>query len=140
MKTPVKLAALALATATAAAATGALTSDPAYAVNHYAIVCLKNDTRANITFQWREGNGGWRSYFLGAGQQMKWTYRYSQANQNHSPYLVVRYDADARSTNFTQSTHLTRRAAVGDSCREGKNYAFRYEANNGNFLQIVYLD
>ncbi|HRD77906.1 MAG TPA: hypothetical protein PK264_18535 [Hyphomicrobiaceae bacterium] len=131
---------LALATAAGALSFASVTTEPAHAASHYAMVCLSNSTTANIKFTWKEGNGASRTAFIAPGSNLKWTYRYAHANDNRSPRLVVSYDADARATNFTQHTHLERYATVGDTCGEAKRYAFQYEPANRNFIRIVVLN
>ena len=103
---------------------------------HYGVVCLKNDTRANITYQRKIGDGGWETRFLAPGDAWRIAHRYDSANENRSPPVLVRYDADATGRKFSQNKELTRRAAVGDTCQEGHVYAFQYEKSNANFITL----
>ncbi len=105
--------------------------------NHYGIVCLRNDTRANITYQRSVGSGSFETRFLAPGDVWKISHRYDTSNENRSPKVRVRYDADARSgSRFSQAAELDRRAAVGDTCREANVYAFQYEAANRSFITL----
>jgi hypothetical protein len=105
--------------------------------SHYGVVCLKNDTRAQITYLHRVANGGWERHFLAPGVTWKFTHRYDGANEDKSPPLFVKYDQDASSArNFQHEQKLRRRAAVGDTCREGHVYAFQYERANRNFITL----
>ena len=95
---------------------------------HYGVVCLRNDTRAQITYLHKVGDGGWQKRFLGPGDAWKFTHRYDDANEDKSPPIVVKYDQDARSArDFQHQQQLKRRAAVGDTCQEGHVYAFQYD-------------
>ena len=117
----------------------ALWSAGAQAANnkHYGVVCLRNDTRAQITYLHRVGNGGWQTRFLAPGDGWKFTHRYDEANENSSPSIFVKYDQDARSgRNFQHEQKLMRRAAVGETCQEAHVYAFQYERANRNFITL----
>ena len=119
-------------------AAAVLWSAAAQAANekHYGVVCLRNDTRANITYERKVGRSGWEARFMAPGEVWRMAHKYDSANENESPKVLVRYDSDARSGKFTQNKELMRRAAVGDSCQEGYIYAFRYEAANRNFITL----
>ncbi|WP_441238979.1 hypothetical protein [Bradyrhizobium sp. 930_D9_N1_4] len=103
---------------------------------HYGVVCLKNDTRANIAYSFKLGDSGWTSRFLAPGDRWKFSHRYDISNENSSPSIHVRYDADASGRKFSQSKKLERRAAVGDTCQEANVYAFQYEAANRSFITL----
>lgn len=119
-------------------AAAALSSATAEAANdkHYGVVCLRNDTRANITYMRKVGGGDWETRFLAPGDSWKIAHRYDRANENSSPDVHVRFDADASSRKFTQFKDLERRAAVGDTCQEAYIYAFQYEAANRGFISL----
>ncbi|KYH02062.1 hypothetical protein [Bradyrhizobium sp. DOA1] len=119
-------------------ATAALWSAAGEAANnkHYGVVCLRNDTRANITYSRKVGDGGWETRFLAPGNLWKIAHRYDHANENSSPKVHVRYDADATGRKFSQTRDLERRAAVGDTCQEANVYAFQYEASNRSFISL----
>ena len=119
-------------------AAAVLSSAPAAAANdkHYGVVCLRNDTRANITYMRKVGSGDWQTRFLAPGNSWKIAHRYDRSNENSSPPVNVRFDADASSRKFTQSKELERRAAVGDTCQEAYVYAFQYEAANRSFITL----
>lgn len=103
---------------------------------HYGVVCLRNDTRANITYMRKVGEGDWQTRFLEPGGAWKIAHRYDRSNENSSPKVHVKYDADATGRKFTQFKGLERRAAVGDTCREANVYAFQYEASNRSFISL----
>ncbi|WP_315832748.1 hypothetical protein [Bradyrhizobium prioriisuperbiae] len=103
---------------------------------HFGVVCLRNDTKANITYQRRVGNGGWQTRFLAPGDSWRISHRYDSANENESPKVLVNYDADATGRKFTQNKELSRRAAVGETCQEASLYAFQYERANRNFITL----
>jgi hypothetical protein len=103
---------------------------------HYGVVCLRNDTKANITYMRKIGDGGWETRFLAPGDAWRIAHRYDSTNENKSPPVLVKYDADASARKFSQSKELTRRAAVGDTCKEGYVYAFQYEAANRSFITL----
>ncbi|MBR0840879.1 hypothetical protein JQ607_11830 [Bradyrhizobium liaoningense] len=103
---------------------------------HYGVVCVRNNTRANITYMRKVGEGGWETRFIEPGGEWRMAHRYDRANENSSPKVHVKYDADATGRNFTQFKDLERRAAVGDTCQEGYVYAFQYEARNRSFISL----
>jgi hypothetical protein len=104
---------------------------------HYGVVCLRNDTRAQITFLRKVGNGPWEKLFMAPGVTWTFSHRYDGANENKSPPLFVKHDQDARSgRDFQQVKELRRLAAVGDTCQEGHVYAFQYERANQNFITL----
>jgi hypothetical protein len=110
---------------------------PAQAANtHYGVVCLRNDTKANITYVRKVGNGGWEQRFLAPGGLWRIAHRYDSTGENRSPKVTVKYDADATGRKFQQFKELQRRSAVGDSCREGHIYAFQYERANRSFITL----
>ena len=115
---------------------GAMVPLPVQAANHYGVVCLRNDTKANINYLRKVGNGGWEKRFLAPGSLWRIAHRYDSASENKSPPVTVKYDADATGRSFQQFKELTRRAAVGDTCKEGRIYAFRYERANRNFISL----
>ena len=116
----------------------ALWSAAAQAANekHYGVVCLRNDTKANITYSRKVGDGGWETRFLAPGERWKISHRYDSSNENRSPTVRVRYDADASGRKFSQSKELDRLAAVGDTCQEARIFAFQYEAANRGFITL----
>jgi hypothetical protein len=108
----------------------------AAANNHFGVVCLRNDTKANISYLRKVGNGGWEKRFLAPGGTWRIAHRYDFTGENKSPPVTVKYDADARAGSFQQFKELSRRAAVGDTCREAHVYAFQYERANRNFIKL----
>lgn len=113
-----------------------LGSGAAHAANRYGIACIYNRTSTSINYAIQVGSGAWASYSLAPGANRWFSHTYDRQNENRSPDLRVRFDSDLRQGRFNITYKLTRRAAQGQSCAEGKAYAFEYEPNNRNFIDL----
>jgi hypothetical protein len=122
-----------------AAATSILAATAAQADTRFGVVCLTNKTSANIGFSFRVGTKGqWESRHLGPGQARVFRHKFDRPNENKAPNIELRYDSDVRSNkNYSSTSTLTRYAAVGDTCKEGKQYEFQHEPANRNFIRVV---
>ena len=119
-----------------------LASTPALAQSFfYTVTCLKNETKFNIKFTDKQNDGAWSPSFLAPGQAMTYSVKYQQANKKRPLTVLVKYDVDGRrSNNFSRTIELKGYASTGQSCTEGKNYAFRPEPRDKNFVMIQIVD
>jgi hypothetical protein len=120
-------------------ASTAFISDAAYAADRYGVACVFNKTNIPINFQAEVGNGNWEQYRLDPGANRWFAHKYDHQNQNQSPPLRVKFDSDLSQSRFNVEYKLPRRAAEGNSCAEGKPYAFEYEPRNHNFIDLKAL-
>ena len=112
-------------------------STTVHAANRYGVACIFNKTTAHIKFQAKIGNGQWQEFTLNPNANRWFAHKYSNANQNSSPPLEVKFDSDLRRNSLFNLTYkLPRRAAEGDTCEEGKPYAFVYESGDRNFIDL----
>jgi hypothetical protein len=120
-----------------AAALGSATVE---AANRYAVVCIHNRTSTAINFQnkWADVDR-WESNTIQPGRSRWFSHRYDHQNENRSPTLLVRFDSDLRQHRYNLTYKLERRAAAGQSCDEGKPYAFEYEPRNRHFIDLKAL-
>jgi hypothetical protein len=120
----------------------ALVSEPATAQNFfYTVTCLKNETNFNINFSDKQNDSAWSPSNLAPGQVMTYKLRYGKANQKTAMKVLVKYDADGRrSSTFSRTIRLEGYASTGPTCGEGKNYAFRHEPRDKNFVMIQKVD
>jgi len=118
----------------------ALGSATVEAANRYAVVCIHNRTSIAINFQnkWADVDR-WESNTLQPGHSRWFSHRYDRQNENRSPTLLVRFDSDLRQQRYNLTYKLERRAAVGQSCDEGRPYAFEYEPRNRQFIDLKAL-
>ncbi len=123
-----------VALATMVAAFGFTT---AQAANRYGVACVFNKTTVPIKFQVKIGNGQWQEFTLNPNANRWFAHKYNNANQNSSPPLEVKFDSDLRRNSLFNLTYkLPRRAAEGDTCEEGKPFAFVYESGDRNFIDL----
>lgn len=92
--------------------------------NKYAVLCLANNTDAQITYSYRWGNGQWQTSYLDVGETDMHTWRYTA--RAASPNFKISFDTDPSNYISTQAYYLDRYSAWGRNCLEGKNYAFEY--------------
>lgn len=111
----------------------------AHAANRYGIACVFNRTATTINYAVQVGSGQWTNYAIAPGANRWFSHAYDRQNENRSPDLRIRFDSDLRQGRFNITYKLTRRAAQGQSCGEGKPYAFEYEPNNRNFIDLKSL-
>lgn len=90
----------------------------------YAVLCLSNNTDAEITYSYRWGNGQWQSSYLVAGETDIHSWRYT--GRATSPNFQVEFDVDTSDYIVNQLYNLDRYSAIAKNCVEGKNYAFEY--------------
>lgn len=116
---------------------GAAASSEVEAATRFGVVCIINETNANIGYQIKIGDGPWENFKMAPRQSRWFSHKYDALNENASPKLMIRYDSDVRvGKNFTVEHTLTRLAAVGESCKEGAQYVFHYEKANRNFILL----
>lgn len=133
MKTLLKTAAL----ATAAVAIFGATAQSASASNRYAVTTIENPfSNITITYQYKWGNGQWRSATLYPGQSRWHSWQYRFANENRSPKLYIRFDSDRRAGVTYFQTYSLVRYAVPDQASRGKVYRFKF---NGPARQYIDL-
>jgi hypothetical protein len=116
-----------------------LGSTTAQAANRYGVVCLHNKTDTPINFTVKTGNGPWELYTLEPDTNLTFWNTYEYQNQNRSPIFEVRFDSDLSEGSYYLQYRLERRAAEGNSCSEGKQYAFKYEPGNQDFIDLKAL-
>jgi hypothetical protein len=121
---------------------GSLASTPALAQNlFHTVTCLKNETNFSINFIDKQNNSAWSPSFLAPGQTMTYSVKYPSANKRVPLTVLVKFDADGRrGSNFSRTIALKGYASTGETCREGKNYAFRPEPRDKNFVRIQIVD
>ena len=117
-------------------ATLMLGHETAYAANRYGIACIYNRTATTINYAIQVGDGAWNAYSIAPGGNRRFSHTYDRQNENRSPDLRVRFDSDLRQGRFNITYKLQRRATQGQSCAEGKAYAFQYEPNNRSFIDL----
>ena len=93
-------------------------------------------SRLNFNHQFRE-SGQWQQFTLMPSSKRWFAHKYESAHQNSSPPLEVKFDSDPRRNSLFNLTYkLPRRAAEGDTCSEGKPYAFVFESDDRNFIGL----
>jgi hypothetical protein len=125
--------------AIAVLASMAFVSTGAHAANRFGVACVFNKTSIPINFQAEVGNGRWEQYRLAPGASRWFGHKYDHANQDQSPPLRVKFDSDLSKARYNIEYKLSRRAAEGETCGEGKPYGFQYEPNNHNFIDLKAL-
>jgi len=134
MNTYAKLAAAALAASV-------LLPDVVLAQSTYfTVACLHNQTKYTIRYSDSQNDGRFTLSSLTPGQTMTYSLKYSRANQRRPLKVIVRYDADGSSGRFSRNIRLQGYSSTGESCREGKQYAFRPEPRDGRMIRIVTID
>lgn len=114
----------------------------ALAADRYGVIGLTNHTQTTLNFTYREGgqSGTWTSMSIQPGEKRWFSHRYEHANEHRSPTFEIRFDSDLRGSNFFIRYTLERRAAVGQSYEQGKKYAFEYEPQDRNFIDLKIID
>jgi hypothetical protein len=109
----------------------------AQAADRYGVACVSNRTTVPINFTIKVGNGEWQVFNLVPNHSRSFAHKYDASNQDKSPVLEVKFDSDLRRNSlFNIYYKLPRLAAEGDTCGEGKRYAFVYESNDRNFIDL----
>ncbi len=136
-------AAIATASAVAAVAVTAtvVAPAPAQADNFFfTVACLHNQTKYNIKYQDSQNGGAFTPSFLAPGQTMVYSLKYKRANDRSPLRVIVSFDADGGAGRFNRRIRLAGYAATGQSCREGKQYAFRPEPRDARMIRIQEID
>lgn len=134
-------AAIATATAVAAVSAVALAPVDAQADNFFfTVACLHNQTKLNIRFQDSQNGGAFTPSFLAPGQTMVYSLKYKKANDKTPMRVIVSYDADGSAAKFNRRIRLQGYASTGQTCREGKQYAFRPEPRDPRMVMIQQID
>jgi hypothetical protein len=135
MNTIAKLAAAALASSV-------LLPDVVLAQSFFfTVACLHNQTKYNIRYSDSQNSGRFTPSSLTPGQTMTYSLKYPRVNQKSTLRVIVRYDADGSNAGrFSRDIRLQGYASTGQSCREGKQYAFRPEPRDGRMIRIVAID
>ena len=113
---------------------------PSYsdAATRFGMACVKNETRFNVRFRFKVGKGQWRKRSIFPGRYHWFSHKYDRLDENRSPTLLVEYDSDGRNNKrFNVRVRLQRKAATGQSCKEGAQYAFIHERANRDFIILV---
>ncbi len=140
MKTLTAIATASVVAAVAVTAT-AFAPAPAEANNtFYTVACLHNQTKYTIRFQDSQNGGPFTPSVLAPGQTMTYSLRYKRANDNTAMRVIVSYDADGSAGRFNRRIRLRGYASTGQTCREGKQYAFRPEPRDGRMIMIQEID
>ncbi len=108
----------------------------AQAADRYGVACVHNRTNVHVNFQAKVGDAGWEQFALEPGGNRFFWHKYEHQNEDRSPTLLVRFDSDLSQARYNLEYKLERRAAEGNSCAEGKQYAFEYEPQNRNFIDL----
>jgi hypothetical protein len=117
--------------------TAILLPTAAHAVFRYGVACVKNHTEHIVFYQYKEADGTWHGGSLRPGWETSFAHKYSRPNEDRSPELDIKFDSDLTAQRqFTTTYKLPRRAAVGDSCKEGAQYAFQYDGGNRRFIDL----
>ena len=117
-----------------------LTLSFAWAEDRFAKACLKNETKAVLKFDWKFGNEGWKTVTLNPGQEEIFSWKYATVGQDKSPYLFVYYDARMNGS-YNEEKKLELYRAVGNTnCSEARNYRFRIEPNDPNFITLYHIN
>jgi len=117
-------------------ATGAILASPSYAAKRFAVVSVTNETRANLTIVFRWGNEPWQRKNLPAGDKHWFAWRYSRPDEDRSPDLFVKFDADAGVSRYTEEKRLHGYAAEDETFELGHLYAFRYDGPAKRYIEI----
>lgn len=134
-------AAIAAACATVAAGASALSPLDARADNFFfTVACLHNQTKYNITYNDSQNGGAFTPSSLAPGQTMVYSVKYKRANDRTPLRVIVSYDADGSAAKFNRRIRLAGYAATGQTCREGKQYAFRPEPRDARMIMIQEID
>jgi hypothetical protein len=108
----------------------------AHAADRYGVACVLNKTNVHVNFQAKVGDAGWEQFSVEPGGNRFFWHKYEHQNEDKSPTLLVRFDSDLTQARYNLEYRLERRAAEGNSCAEGKPYAFEYEPHNRNFIDL----
>ncbi len=110
----------------------------ASAANRFGATTLENITTAKITYVYRWGkHGQWKSVTLGPKRTLThfWPYRYR--NENASPKLYVRFDADSGTTQRVELYYLSRKAVPDKAPNSGAHYRFQFDGPTKTYVDLL---
>lgn len=110
------------------------------AANHFAKIQIHNSSNEFVTYAYCWDNSeNWKTVSLapGATHHHYWTYGY--ANQNHSPRLFVKFDANRTHSDYIKTYNLPL-YAVPSLDYAGRVYHFRYTDYASNWLDLRFLN
>lgn len=99
-----------------------------FAQNRYALVCVKNRTNKSIQYQykWDEGRKNWNLKRLSPNEKIGHFYKYEYINENRSPKIYLRFDADLSRGAYWIQYRLNKKAVPETNCNNyGEFYYFR---------------
>lgn len=108
----------------------------AAAADRFAVTSIHNETQSKITILYKWGTGEWKTKTLMPGTRHWFGFRYKHANDDKSPNLFVKFDADAGSGSYTEEYKLLRHAASEESYALGYKYVFRYDGPSKKFVEL----
>jgi hypothetical protein len=114
----------------------AVVPSAASAATRFSVISVANETQANLVISWRWGNDDWKQTRLGPGARHWFSYKYAQANQNHSPDFHLKFDADTSSAKYTEPKKLRGYAAAEENYDLGRKYAFRYDGPSKRYIEL----
>jgi hypothetical protein len=118
---------------------GFVTVGSAQEATRFAMTCIGTEVGSAINFSYRWGTtGSWENVSVEPDKWSILTWRYSRPNENQSPVLSIRYDADFTSgTRYVVESLESYASPIDKNCEAyGKTYNF-YTDNSGNQLLLV---
>lgn len=111
--------------------------ESASAANRYAMVTLENPFKTiTITYQFKWGEEGqWQTRTLYPGQSRWHSWKYAYPDQNRSPKLYIKFDADRYSGQYYWQTYWLVRYAVPDQASRGKVYRFKFNGPGQRYIE-----
>jgi pimeloyl-ACP methyl ester carboxylesterase len=117
----ISVLALALAAMLVAAAGDAQAQ---YRTDHYAVVAFHNPTDSTLNYQFRWGNGEWKTASVLPGHWRYHWWAYDYPNQGRSPVPQVKFDQDLSSGFLWRSYDLEAYRSPEQGYRFAKQYRF----------------
>ncbi|GAB4216399.1 MAG: hypothetical protein OHK0012_18590 [Synechococcales cyanobacterium] len=105
----------------------------------FAMTCVGTEVGETLNFSYRWGTtGSWTDSSVDPEEWLILTWRYDTPNQNESPVLSIRYDADFTSgTSFVIEELESYASPIDKNCADyGKTYNF-YTDKTGNQLMLI---
>ena len=102
------------------------TADTAEAGGKYAVATVANPLSKTVRYRYRWGNGLWKVTILDPGMTSRHSWRYQFEDQNSSPKLQVRFDADLGVGVYLR-TYTLKKHSVPFRTIGGKKYRFGYQ-------------
>lgn len=101
--------------------------------NQFAVVCLINDTGITVNFQYKWGNGSYRSKSISSGRRHWFSQKYRVGSRS-SDTFHIKFDYDLRRGRDTKKYYtLNRYQAQFQDCDSGKKYRF---SRSGDFIDL----